>query len=76
MNGTITDTIDIASPVLVYAILGIEILNAIISAWTSYKLGHLELKASHISVCCCCSFDNIDIDIGDSEEGKKNKQNG
>lgn len=73
MNGTITDYNDIASPVLVYAILGIEFLNTLITAYTSYKLGHLEIKARHISVCCC-SFDDIDIDISDSEESKKNKQ--
>jgi len=70
MNSTITATEDIVSPILVYAILGIEFLNTIISAWTSYKLGHLEFKANHVSVCCC-SIDNLDIEVNDNEKHKK-----
>ena len=70
MNTTITNAEDIVSPILVYAILAIEFLNTIIRAWTSYKLGHLEFKANHVSVCCC-SFDNLDIEMSDSEDHKK-----
>jgi hypothetical protein len=66
MNITNTENVDDSNPIFIYIMLIIEVINALISAWTSYKLGHFEMHANHVKICCC-EFDNIDIEVSDSE---------
>ena len=71
MNTTVNNDIplDDSNPIFIYIMLGVEICNVLISAWTSYKLGHFELHANHVKVCCC-EFDGINIEVSDSEDNK------
>lgn len=65
MNNTDTNT-DNAENIFIYIMLGIELLNAVIAVWSSYKLGHIVLNLEHVK-CCCFEFDNVFLDISDSE---------
>ena len=66
MNNTDTNNTDNSENIFIYIMLGIELLNAVIAIWSSYKLGHIALNAQHIK-CCCLEFDNVQLDISDSD---------
>lgn len=70
MNSTSSYLEDDSNPIFIYIMLIIELLNCMISAVTSYKLGHFQFKTDHIK-CCCFEFDGIDIEVSDSDSEVK-----
>ena len=69
MNTTNTheDLIDDSNPIFIYCMIGIEVLNALVAIWTSWKLGHLNLIIQHVK-CGCIEFDDIHLEVSDSED--------
>ena len=73
MNDTNTENLGNNNEnIFIYIMLGIECLTAFVSLWTSYKMGHILLNVEHLR-CCCLEFDNINLDISDSESISKTK---
>lgn len=74
MNNTDTENLNNNTEnIFIYIMLGIELLNSVIAIWSSYKLGHIALNAQHVK-CCCLEFDNVQLDISDSD-GLSNTKN-
>ena len=62
MNNTTTTNNN--DSIFIYIMLSVELLNAVIVIWTSYKLTHLNFIIDHID-CCCCEFTGVNIEVSD-----------
>lgn len=67
MNNTDTETHNNNENIFIYIMLGIELLNAFVALWTSYKMGYILLNIGHIK-CCCFEFDNVYLESESNEE--------
>lgn len=59
--------------VMGYTDLIINCITLLVTAWTSYKLGHFYFKASNVKCCgeICC--DEFIIDVSESEEESRSR---
>ena len=72
MNTTCEIAPDEKQSLFLYIITFIEVLNVLISTWTSYHLGHFNFEIKHSECCFCCICDDFTVNLSDDESDSNN----